>query len=63
MKIEFSGHFKKNTQISNFMKIRPMGAEFFRADRRTDIYRIVSSRNFANALKEPKEIQHESEQH
>ena len=27
---------KKNTQISNFMKIRPVGAELLHADRRTD---------------------------
>jgi len=27
--------FSKNTQISNFMKIRPMGAEFFHVDRQT----------------------------
>ena len=27
--------FGKNTEISNFMKTRPMGAEVFRADRRT----------------------------
>ena len=28
--------FSKNTQISNFMKILPVGAEFFHADTRTD---------------------------
>jgi len=28
--------FSKNTQISNFVKIRPVGAELFHADRRTD---------------------------
>ena len=27
---------KTHTQISDFMEIRPMGAEFFYADRRTD---------------------------
>jgi len=32
MKLEFS----KNPQISNFMKIRPVGAELFHADGRTD---------------------------
>ena len=33
MKIEFSQQiFKKNIQISNFMKIRPVGAELFHAD-------------------------------
>ena len=28
--------FSKNPQMSNFMKIRPVGAELFHADRRTD---------------------------
>jgi hypothetical protein len=33
----FSTYFrKKNPQISNFMKIRPVGAELFHADRETD---------------------------
>jgi len=32
MKLEFS----KNPQISSFMKIRPVGAELFHADGRTD---------------------------
>jgi hypothetical protein len=32
------------------MKIRPVGAELFRADRRTDVTKlIVAIRNFANA--------------
>ena len=32
----FSTNFRNNTQISNFMKIRPVRAELFHADRRTD---------------------------
>jgi hypothetical protein len=49
--------FSKNTQISNFMKIRPVGAEFIRTDRRidgrTDIKKlIVAFRNFAKAPKD-----------
>ena len=49
--MNFLNSFSKNTQIQNFMKIRPMGAEFFRADGWTDKTNlIVAFRNFANAL-------------
>ena len=53
MKLEFSRQiFEKNTEISNFTKIRPVGAELFRADVRTDMTNlIVAFRSFANALK------------
>ena len=38
MKLEFSRQiFEKNTEISNFMKIRPVEAELFHADGRTDM--------------------------
>jgi hypothetical protein len=47
--------FSKNTQTSNFMKIRPVGAELFHADgrtRRTDMTKpTVAFHNFANASK------------
>jgi hypothetical protein len=44
--------FSTNTQISNFMKIRPMGGESFHSDRRTDMTKLrVAFRNFANAPK------------
>jgi hypothetical protein len=36
MKNEFSDRFSKNTQILNFMKIRPVGAEFFPEKEGTD---------------------------
>ena len=37
MKIELFGQiFKKKALVSNFIKIRPVGAELFHADRRTD---------------------------
>ena len=40
----------KNTEISNFMKIRPVGVDLFHADTRTDITKpIATFRNFANA--------------
>jgi len=32
----FLGVFSKNIQILNFMEIRPVGAELFRADGQTD---------------------------
>jgi len=56
MKIEFSRQFCKNLQISNFMKIRPVGAELFHAERQSDrrmdrTKLIVAFRNFANAPK------------
>ena len=41
MKLEFFfGKFSKNTQISNFMKIRPVGAELFHADGQTDMMKL-----------------------
>jgi len=36
MKLEFLDKFSKNSQIPNFMKIRPVGAEIFYADWRID---------------------------
>jgi hypothetical protein len=58
--MNFQDKFFKNTQISNFMKIRPVGAELFHADRQTDgrtegqtdmTKLTVTFRNFANAPK------------
>ena len=52
-----STDFFNNIQISNFTKIRPVGAELFDADggtgdRQTDMMKlIVDFRNFANAPK------------
>jgi hypothetical protein len=48
MKHEFS----KNTQTSNFMKVPPMEAEFFYADRRTDMTKLTVT--FSNFSKAPK---------
>jgi len=46
----FLDRFSKNTQISNLMKMSPVGAELFHADGRTDMKKlIVAFRNFANA--------------
>jgi hypothetical protein len=50
MKLEFSGQIFRKTQVSDFMKIRPVGAELFHAGGRTDMTNlIVVIRNFANA--------------
>ena len=52
----FFDKFSKNPQISNFIKIRPVGAELFHADEqtdeRTDMTELtVAFRNSANAPK------------
>ena len=51
-----SKDLRKNTQISNFIEIRPVGAELFNAGGRTDgqadmTKLIIAFRNFANARK------------
>jgi hypothetical protein len=53
MKLEFSQHnFRKIAQISNFMKTRPVGAELFHADERTDMTKLrVAFRNLGKAPK------------
>jgi hypothetical protein len=53
----FSTDFSRNPQISNLLKIRPLGAEFFHADGQTDMTKlIVAFRNFANAPENLKDI-------
>jgi len=47
-KLNFLDRFSKNIYISNFMKIRLLGAE---CSRRTDLKLIVAFRSFANAPK------------
>jgi hypothetical protein len=50
--LKFVNRFSKNTQISSFMKIRPVGEQLYHADGRTDKTNlIVAFRNFANAPK------------
>jgi hypothetical protein len=56
MKFEFSRQiFSENTQIPNFMKIRPVRAEFHadeQTDSETDLTKLIAaSRNFVNAPK------------
>jgi len=52
----FQRRFSKNTKISIVMKIRPMGAELFHAERLTDrqtdmTKQVVAFQNFANVPK------------
>ena len=50
--MNFSNSFPKNTQTSNFIEIRPVGAELLHADRRTDMMKLIAAfRSFANAPK------------
>jgi hypothetical protein len=44
MQFDFFDSFSKNTQISNFMKIPPVGSELFRADGQTDKHEEANSR-------------------
>jgi hypothetical protein len=47
-----STNFRESTQISTFMKIRPVGAELFHADGQMDRKNLTFAfRNFANAPK------------
>jgi len=42
MKLEFSLHiFKKYSKYKYFMKMRPVGAQSFYADRRTDMTKLI----------------------
>jgi len=36
--LNFWANFRKNIQISNFMRIRPLAAELFHANGQTDIH-------------------------
>jgi hypothetical protein len=47
----FSTDFRKYIQISNFMKIHPVGAGLLHADGRTGMNLRVTFRNYANAPK------------
>jgi len=51
----FSTDFRKNAKIPNLIKVCPVGAELFHADRRTDMTKlIVVFRSSANASKKGK---------
>jgi hypothetical protein len=50
--LNFLHVFSKNAQISDFMKMRPVGAELFHADGQTDTMKLTDAfRNFTNAPK------------
>jgi hypothetical protein len=52
MKLEFSRQIFEKNQISSFIKIRPLGAEFSRSDGQTYMTMLLAAfRNFANAPK------------
>ena len=54
MKLEFSRQIFEKAQISRFIKIRPVGTEFFHVDGQTDMMKLrVAFRNFADAPKNP----------
>jgi hypothetical protein len=56
MTVEFSGDVSEKRSVSSFIKIRPVGAELFHADRQTDMKRLIFAfRNLANVPKK-KEI-------
>jgi hypothetical protein len=55
MKTDFTERFsKKKKRYSNFTKIRPVGADLFRADGRTDMTKLIVG--FLNSAKEPKNV-------
>ena len=54
LKIEFCRLFSSNTQIPNFMKIRPVGAELFHTDGQTSKL-IVVFRTLRESLKRDRE--------
>ena len=65
MKLNCLDGFPKNIRTSNFMKIRPVGAELFHVDGRTDqkdtTKLIVAFRNFTNALKNSLRLDHKNQ--
>jgi len=56
MKLVFPpDRFSKNPQILNLIKMCPLGAEVFHADRRTDLAKLILAfYNFTNASKTAK---------
>jgi hypothetical protein len=56
MKLEFTQQIFENPPISNFMKIRPVGAELFHMEGSTDMMKLkLTFCNFLNAPKNDNE--------
>jgi len=51
IKVYISRQIFDKSSKSNFMKIRPVGAELFHADGRTDMTKLTAFRNFTKAPK------------
>jgi len=57
--LNFFYRFLKHTQISNFVKIRPVGVKLFHVDRQTNMTKLmVTFRYFANMPKNQKSTVH-----
>jgi hypothetical protein len=52
MKPDFLDRFSKNTQISDFTKILPVGIEIFQKNREADMTKLIAS--FRKFSKSPK---------
>ena len=52
MKLSLLDRFSRKSQISNFIKMRPAGAELFHEQRRTDMTKLMVS--FSNSANAPK---------
>jgi hypothetical protein len=53
-KLNFWAEFRKNPQISNFTKIRPVGSELYNADRRASMTKLSHFSKFCRpAYKQP----------
>jgi hypothetical protein len=48
--------FSKNTQIPKFIKIRPLGAELFLGDRRTDMTKLIAKSAYKRWAVQQKDI-------